>query len=201
MLAQGVSPGNCRVSAGQSPGRAALGEAHGTHTIVSPFQGLQRNGRTNVLPRLTPGAGMFRPFRAETQGTHQSGNMVTAWESHGTHLTSAERYPSTRTRYALTGSAPVLTTYNRRLFRLPRQMHHQRLLRVHAVFRLLEYRRVRQARGGVVDLIAVVGGQAVQDDGVFLCPLHHAGVDRVGGEDSFALGRFVLWPIEAHTSV
>jgi hypothetical protein len=43
----------------------------------------------------------------------------------------------------------------------PCQMNHQRLLGVHAVFCLVEDGGVLRARGVVVDLIPIVGGQAV----------------------------------------
>ena len=63
MLAQGVSPGDCDVPAGQSPGRAALGEAHGTRSLER-FSLLHPEPRASARADLQTRAPLHRAVQA-----------------------------------------------------------------------------------------------------------------------------------------
>ncbi len=69
------------------------------------------------------------------------------------------------------------------------------LLRVHAVFGLVEDDGLRAVEHGVGDFGVAVCGKAVHKDGVGLRERHEGFVDLVGLEDGRALGGFML---EAH---
>src|ERR687891_1100415 len=65
---------------------------------------------------------------------------------------------------------------------LPDHERHERLLRVEAVLRLVPDGRARAVEHVLGDLLAVVGGQAVQDDGPLARESDRALVDSVGGQ-------------------
>ena len=75
----------------------------------------------------------------------------------------------------------------------PAEQHQQeRLLRMHAVLRLIEDDRLRAVEHRIGDLGVAVRGEAMHEDGVLLRVRHQLLVDLVGLEDRRALGGLML---------
>ena len=109
-LAQGVSSGDSGACPDLSPERAALGGAHATQTVVSPFQGSKRN----TGARSPQGS---RPGLTCSALSGLGWGAITEWMTPGTcgfhnaHLNDTKRYPSSRIRYVLIAHALSGLTY------------------------------------------------------------------------------------------